>query len=272
MAGGGWLVLLSAILLGWAAGSLAAVAVHRATFLPPQPIDPSAKKFRVIMDRTVSDAPVGRGPWSEREEGASYSLLEEWIARLGYVTQRRYGQEALDGDMLVVICPRKPVSQEFREGVERFVADGGKLLVIDSPDNPSSRDSSLLWPFGLSVSYDTSRQGQLTMAGGWPAVKADWAAETQGGTPFMWVDGLPVAARQRYGKGEVMVIGCGSAFDDTSLGVTWSEKATPDVLARSEMLFACVRALATGQPIAPPGEGTKSQIPNPKETPMNKAQ
>jgi hypothetical protein len=90
------------------------------------------------------------------------------------------------------------------------------------------------------------------MAGGWPAVEADWAVETHGGTPFMWVDTLPVATRQAYGQGEVMVIGCGSAFDDASLGLNWMLKATPDVLARSEMLFAFIRALATGQPIGPP--------------------
>ena len=274
-------LLLATILLGWTAGCLAAVAVHRSTFLPPEPTD---RKFRVVIDRTVSDVPLGRGAFSEGEEGAGYGLLEQWIARLGYVTQRRSGREVLDGDMVVVICPDKAVSQEFREGLVEYVAGGGKLLVIDSPDNPGSTASSLLWPFGLSVSHDTSRKGQLTMAGNpgtmrsmvadgaRPAVEADWAGETQGGTPFMWVDGLAVAARQPYGQGEVMVIGCGSAFDDASLGVTWMLKATPDVQARSQMLFAFVRALATGQPIAPPGESTKSQTPNPKEIPMTKAQ
>ena len=255
------LVLLAAALLGWTAGCMAAVTVHRATFLPPEPKD---RKVRVVIDRTVSDVPLGRGAFSEGPPDAAYGLLEQWIGRLGYVTQRRRGPEVLDGDMVVVLCPHKSVSEEFREGLVRYVEGGGRLLVIDDVDNARTTANSLLWPFGLSVHHDTGRQGLLNLAG-WPVTEVGPAGRTEGGTPFLSIDGVPVAARQRYGQGEVMVLGCGAAFDDASLGAVPDESclitATPAVRARSDMLFAIVRALATGQPIAPPPQ---SWVPSPK--------
>jgi len=148
----------------------------------------------------------------------------------------------------VILCPRKSVPQDFREGLVKYVAGGGKLLVIDSPDSVGSTANSLLWPFGMAVSHASSRPGSLGLAGGWPAVAMDGACEVQGGTPFAWVDGLPVAASKTHGDGAVMAIGFGSALNDLSLGLTWMADATPEVRTRSELLFALVRALATGQP------------------------
>ena len=72
------------------------------------------------------------------------------------------------GDVLVVVCPTKSVSEEFRAGLIDYVADGGKLLVIDSPDVVGSTANSLLWPFGMSVDHSASRKGKLALAGGWP--------------------------------------------------------------------------------------------------------
>jgi hypothetical protein len=59
---------------------------------------------------------------------------------------------------------------------------------------------------------------------------------------------MPVAGSKTHGKGAVMAIGFGSALNDSSLGLTWMADATPEVRTRSELLFALVRALATGQP------------------------
>ena len=238
-------LLLAAALLGWTSGSAAAVLTHRLSLPPPEPATP---KLRVVIDRTVSDAPLAHGAYIDKEDGTGYGLFEQWIARLGYFTERRSGREAFEGDMLVVVCPRKSVPQEFRDGLVKYVADGGKLLVVDSPDSAGSTANSLLWPFGMDINHAGSREGTLGLAGGWPGVAVDAACEVQGGTPFAWVDGLPVAARKDCGNGAVMAIGFGSALNDSSLGLTWMADATPEVQTRSELLFALVRALATGQP------------------------
>jgi hypothetical protein len=46
-----------------------------------------------------------------------------------------------------------------------------------------------------------------------------------------------------------MAVGFGSALNDANLGLTWGADLTPEVRTRSELLFALVRALATGRPV-----------------------
>lgn len=243
------LVLLGAGWLGWTAGSGAAAWNHRLAMPPPVPIQP---KFQVIIDRTVSDVPLALGAYNEQQDGTGYGLLEQWIARLGYVTARRSGPAALAGDMLVVICPRKSVTDQFRQGLVNYVEQGGKLLVIDSPYSAGSTANSLLWPLGLGVSHARSREGKLVVSGDWPGIEASLACEISGGTPLAWVDGLPVAATASFGHGSVMAIGFGSELNDAGLGYTWMAQPDPEAMIRSDLLFAMVRHLATGEPISPP--------------------
>jgi len=256
-----WLVVLAATLLGWTAGCAAVVATHRVCLPPPEKMDPG---FHVVIDRTVSDAPLSIGAYKERPDGTGYGLFEQWIGRLGYFTQRRSGPAVFDGDMVVVICPRKSVPEGFREGLADYVASGGKLLVIDSPDSVGSTANGLLWPLGMNVSHANSREGKLGLAGGWPGIPVGFACEVQGGTPFLWVDGLPVAARKTHGRGTVMVVGFGAALNDSSLGSTWMIKPTPEARTRSELVFALVRALATGEPVSAPPTTPKDQKPAPE--------
>ncbi len=243
------LLLLAAALLGWSAASAAVACVHRTAMPPPEPAD---SMFRVVIDRTVSDVPLALGAYNEDKEGAGYGLLEQWIPRLGYFTMRRTGREAFGGQMLVVICPRRSVSREFREGLQRYVAGGGRLLVIDSPDSAGSTANSLLWPFGLAVSHADSREGELALSRGGPGIPVSAACRVSGGTPLAWVGDMPVAARTAYDGGAVMAIGFGSALNDAALGFNWMAEPDVDALTRSDLLFALVRALATGRPIIQP--------------------
>jgi len=258
VAGGAWLsrrrgvgglVMLAAALLGWTASSLAVNQVHRVEMPPPEPIE---NMTRVVLDRTVSAVPLSRGGFTEKN-GLGYGLLEQWIPRLGYFTARRSGQEALTGDALVVICPTRSVTREFRDAVVDYVASGGRLLVIDSPDSAgSTANSRLLWPFGLTVSHAASRPGKLTMAGDWPGIEVEGACKVGGGTPLARVDQIPVAARTSYGQGTVVAIGFGSLLNDDSLGHSWMEEPTDEVLARAEVLFALVRNLVEDTPVVQP--------------------
>ena len=57
-----------------------------------------------------------------------------------------------------------------------------------------------------------------------------------------------------------MAIGFGSDVNNANLGFVWMVKPTPEVLVRSELLFALIGTLATDQPVvAPPGSGTRSE-------------
>jgi hypothetical protein len=171
---------------------------------------------------------------------------------------RRQGAAALAGDVLVVICPGKSVPHEFREGLVRYVEQGGKLLVLDSPGNPTSTANSLLWPFGLSMLRAQRWQGQLSLGPDWPNVQVEQAYEIAGGEPVATLGPRPVVATAEYGKGRVMAAGCGNLLKDAKLGfaqaghAAWMADPDDDVRLRNQVLFALVRSLVTNEPAEAP--------------------
>ncbi len=246
--------VVGAGLTGITAGSVAVMAFHRQAMPVLEPVRPM---IRIVLDRTVSDVPLSRGGFTQ-EDGLGYGLFEQWIPRLGYFTARRSGTAAFQGDALVIICPQKSVGEEYRKALVEFVSNGGKLLVLDSPEISGSTANSLLWPFGLGVDHSASREGKLGLKDGWPGIKVQAVCEISGGEPFMWVDGLPVASRVAFGKGRVMAVGFASLMNDSSLGGHWMAEPNPDMLTRSDLLFTLVRALIEdSEVLAPPPRNEK---------------
>jgi len=244
---GAWIVLLAAGTCGWVAASLAVNAAHRWAMPPPECLRP---QVRVVVDRTTSSAPLSKGAYIH-EDGEGYGLLEQWIARLGCYTVRQEGEDAFSGDVLVVLCPNtnKSVTPEFREQLTRYVAEGGRLLVVDSPENIGSTAYSLLSPFGLAVHHDRSLKGTLALPDKRPGVDVEQACGVVGGRPLVWLDKLSVAATAQYGKGAVMAIGFGSLWNDKRMGETWMMEPQPDVKARYDVLFSLLRPLIEGKPL-----------------------
>ena len=107
---GMWLVLLAAGTCGWVAASLAVAAAQRWAMPVPECVRPERC---VVIDRTISTVPLSRAH-DTQGDGEGYGLLEQWIARLGCYTVRKEGPEAFSGDALVVICPSRSVTDEFR--------------------------------------------------------------------------------------------------------------------------------------------------------------
>ncbi len=245
---GAWLSLLAAALLGWSAGSACAAATHACALPVPDNIRPLE---HVVIDRTVSETPQSLGAFI-RGEGAGYGLMEQWIPRLGYLTSRRKGDDAFSGDALVVLCPTRSASKQYRDRLVRFVSEGGKLLVVDSPENEGSTANSLLWPFDMGVSHAEPRRGLLKLPGDWPSIPLEAACEVTGGRPIATVNGLPVAATLNYNKGQVMVIGFGSLFNDASMGYNWMVEPDAATRTRFDLLFELVRSLMSGRPVAKP--------------------
>ena len=249
---GAWLSLLVAGLFGWTVGAMAVAGVHRWAMPMPKAVRPME---RVMIDRTVSEVPLCRGGFIQDEQGRGYGLLEQWIPRLGYFIARRSGQQAFSGDALVVICPTKSVTRQFRQRLVDYVARGGKVLVVDALGSVGSTANSLLWPFGMTVNHAAAPQGKLALADGWPGVELEGACQITGGEPFMWVDGTPVAARTppgKYGKGSVTAIGFGTLFDDESMGGHWMQVPDAPTFLRYQVLFAVIRGVVEDQPVAPP--------------------
>ncbi len=257
-----WLVLLAAGTCGWVLASVAVAGLHRRSMPVPKTVRPMV---RAVIDRTVSQVPLSKGAYIQGE-GEGYGMAEQWISRLGYYTIRRSGAGAFSGDLLVVICPSRSVTQEFRRRLVDYVAGGGKLLVIDSPKNAASTANSLLWPFGLSVLFDQPWRGRLSLGEGWPIVPVELAYEIAGGRPVGRLGQRPVAAVTSYGKGRVMAVGFGSLFNDKNMGYTWTADPKEEMLQRYDVLFALVRSLLTGKPAPPPAR----RKPEGKEPPREK--
>jgi hypothetical protein len=270
-----WLVLLAAAICGWVLAVEGVAALHRWSMPMPKIIKPMT---RVVIDRTVSDALLSKGAYTQGD-GIGYGMMEQLIGRLGYYTIRQEGEDSFSGDALVVICPDRPVEAPFRERLERYVAEGGKLLVFDSPENAGSTANSLLWPFGLSIQHKQPWQGTLTMSANWPGMEISEANEVVGGRAVGKLGERPVAAIARHGKGTVMAVGFSSLFIDKNMGdaAMWTVEPDAAMRLRYEVLYALVRLLVENKPIAPtpatgeipagestsPGEDgkTKNKIP-----------
>ncbi len=243
------LLWLAALLCGWAVGSVATASVHRWAMPGPKVVRPLG---RVVIDREVSRVPLSKGAFPVDADGQGYGLLETSIPRLGNYTVRCTGDDVFSGDMLVVICPTGSVDEQYRQRLQRYVADGGMLLVIDSPENKSSTANSLLWPFGLSMPFDQPWQGTLTLTDDWPKLRITQAWEVVGGTPVARLGPRPVAAMTQYHKGTAMAVGFGSVLNDARLGGSWTVEPSGEVQQRYQVLFALLRELITGErPRAP---------------------
>jgi len=230
---------------------------------------------RIVIDRTVSDVPLSKGAYIEGD-GVGYGLLEQWIGRLGYYTIRLEGKDAFSGKALVVICPDLKVTASFSEQLKRYVAEGGKLLVFDSPENAKSTANSLLKPFGLSIKQEQPVKGALTMVDKWPGIDVPQALEVVGGRPVARIGERTVAAIAQHGKGTVLAVGFSSMLNDKLMGgeAQWMVEPDAALRLRYEVLYALVRLLVENKPIAPPGVSainesgkSKSQLQLP-ELPM----
>ena len=187
-----WLLLPPARSAGrWLAGGRCRAAAGHADPRMPPP------QHCVVIDRAGLRRTAFQGR-ADPGDGQGYGLLEQWIARLDCYTVREEGADEFSGDVLAVLCPSRPVTDDFRRRLIRYVAAGGKLLVIDSPENQGSTADGLLAPFGLSIRRDQSWKGRLThgepaFAGWRPAVDIDFAWQVPA-APMATLGQLPVAA------------------------------------------------------------------------------
>jgi hypothetical protein len=281
------LVIVAAGVFGWAAAAVAVGAAQRWAMPVPECLRPQPC---VVIDRALSAVPLSEGEKTQGE-GKGYGLLEQWIARLDCYTIRKDGNDGADefsGDLLAVLCPSRPVTDDFRRRLCRYVAAGGKLLVIDSPENKNSTADDLLAPLGLSIRRDRLLKGRLEEKGRparstgilpvpekhgpdaratgpgasplLPAVDVEAAWQVTGGEPIAAIGGLPVAATAVFGRGSVAAVGFGSLWNDQRMGEHWMLEPTPVVRARYEVLFGLLRPLLHGPSAVP-------AVPSPRGKP-----
>lgn len=261
-----WLLLLAAGACGWVIASLAVAAVGQSTMPVPVP-EADRTLTHVVVDRTLSDVPLSNGAFI-RGEGEGYGMFEQWIPRMGCYLTRESGPASFSGNALVVICPSRSVSREFRQRLVQYVREGGKLLLVDAPENTASTANSLLWPFGLSIHHDQLARGELIIDGQWPGIEIgrepergrERACKVTGGRAIAHLGETPVGAvaHDKKGKGIVLAVGFGSIFNDTGMGyvgarAVWAMQPSANVLfttdtyVRYNTQFALLRTLLGGE-------------------------
>ncbi len=166
---------------------------------------------------------------------------------------RNAASRSQPADLLVITYPREEPSAEYLERLERYVSDGGKLLVIDSADNRGDADSSrstanaLLERFGLALDEESSLSGTLTsdqLSGGVPVEKA---TAVRGGEPFAAISGKTVGAWTRHGDGAVYVVGFGTRFSDLNMGVTGDTIPDDEMRKVYDLEFNLLRWIVEGR-------------------------
>jgi len=257
------LILLAAGSCGWAISLPMLNAWHRWNIPQPTPLRPERC---IVIDRTLSDVPLSKGPYSEGG-GRGYGLLEQWFARLDAHTVRLQGAEVFSGDVLAVIYPSRSVSDEYLERLRDYVSFGGKLLVIDSPENAGSTANSLLQPFGLLMHMERTWKGRLTVSDALPQVEVARAWEVVGGRPVGRLGARCVIAEKEFDRGRVLVIGCGSLWNDKQMGETWMLEPDDATRRRYEVLFGLLRPFFEGRAIVP----AEKELPPPPDSPLSEA-
>ncbi len=260
--GSAWLVLVAAAACGWTVGSTATAALQAREMPLPTP-EADRRLPCVVIDRTTSQAPLAKGPDNDDRAGRGFGLLEQAISRLGYRTVRAVGDDVFQGDAVVMIYPIRPITEAFRKRLAEYVNGGGRLLVMDAGVNEvPSTSNQILRPFGLSLNYTMSWQGELVLVEPWPRNQVDFAWEVIGGQSVGTLNGeRTVCAVVPCGKGVVMAISFGNMFNDKNLGNDCWHTPGPAERARYDVLFALLRRLVEDKPIVAPAKGMNPAEP-----------
>ena len=239
----------STVLIAVAAGSFLLTApivrtIHRAGM--PVPLADESQITRVIFDRTVSDAWLPNGSFIDGKP-SGFAIFERWILRLGYFIGRGEEEDALRGDLLVVVNPGKPVTPRFRQQVTDYVEQGGKLLVLDSTAYEASTANDLLEPFDMAFEEGDGMDGSMTNDHDWPTVPVERVRQVRGGKPFLHVAGKAAGSVASYGEGKVYVAGCSDRFSDAKMGVTGDTIPDAELRKVYDVEYALFRWILDGQ-------------------------
>lgn len=199
---------------------------------------------QVNIDRSVSDVPLSRNGFVDGTD-QGFGIFERWMLRLGYFTSRRGDDDLWNGDLVVVLRPRLAVDRSYCDRMEKYVREGGNVLVVDSA-GMGSTTNTLLKPFGLSINTASAVSGMLQTEQDWSCVPVSNVATTTGGQPFAWVDEQPVGTVMRHGDGSVTVIGIADRFCDAEMGRSGDVIPDEPLQQLYELQFALVRRIVEG--------------------------
>ncbi len=210
--------LIAASLTGWATDSLS----KKAHPLP----EPRRPIPYVNFEREHSDyfLPVLR---LEQDQDKSFLTFYVWMQRVGAVPREieDFSRAVSGADPVVIIDPAVDFTAEESSQLRGFLERGGRALLINSADNPSSVPQKLLDPYGLrlmTVSGTQDSLHNLTLQDRYfPLVINGKFQYIQGGNAFLTSNqGNIIGVEKAVGSGRLYVLSCGHLFRNKFYGQT----------------------------------------------------
>jgi hypothetical protein len=234
--------------VGLAAAASGAIASR--SYPPPSPHTPYTS---VVLEAEHSRFFLPIRQLLGGTDGEHFLSFYIWIQRVGWVpsvTNRL--EEALQAapEVLVLLRPREPFTEEETRAVQRYVEGGGSLLLLDDAVLSGSTSNGLLEPFGMQMSVAPSAPADSTDAGfmlldrgGHAVMKVESFQPITGGTALLaTADGRAAVAARQVGRGAVLVCGAAHLFSTEHMGHT-SAVPTPRQLQIYELEYWLLRAV-----------------------------
>lgn len=271
-------LVVAGLVAGLAAGT---AGVRLAGDLPPP--EPRVRVPRIVFDRSISDLVIPSV--LTVDDSLDPVALDSFLVaaqRVGYWPRlggRRLRDEMRDTDVIVLFHPKRAPSARELEALRRFVAAGGRLLVVDGllPGGRHARE--VLMPFGLETHVEalTRRAVEVGMeaaGGGTDAAEAAAASAADmsaagdpetadlgllrpvltawGGRPVLEdEEGRPVFTVRRFGRGFVGLLSDSFAISKTALGSRFTDNPSPRQRANLETAYLVLRRMGESLPLRP---------------------
>jgi hypothetical protein len=241
-------VALGALFLAAAVGPWASLKLAEASYRLPQP---HTEYTHIAFESEHSRMLLPTAPTASPPD-ASYQTFYVWTQRLGYVPSFSPTlEEALaQATVLVLVDPYRPLApSEFRD-VERFVAQGGRILAIAEPRGQGEAftyANQILSAFGLGIEARRPTTGVVYNASGEAQRPLQVSGVVTGGEPILTLEGqAPIASLARHGDGIVIATAFAQPFNDQQMGTT-SVVPTAQQRFLFEIEFWLLRGLVEGQ-------------------------
>ncbi|MEW5803005.1 MAG: DUF4350 domain-containing protein [bacterium] len=209
---------------------------------------PRARKdfFRIALESEHSSLFL---PVSRLADASDKSFLTffVWTQRLGYVPCLNPSlEEALrQGTSIVLIDPVKDFRPEEISGIKNYLSSGGRVFLMDSPQNRQSTSNQLLNEFDMTIDFQNKVSGGIFDEARSALGEFDQdACQVRGGKALLTDrEGKAALSMKNYGDGLIAVFGASHLFRDESLGNT---SMVPDEYQRllGEMEFWIFESLA----------------------------
>lgn len=170
--------------------------------------------------------------------------------RIGYYpfTGRTLQADLSDAGILVIINPRKQFDTEENSRIKEYLEKGGKLLVMDTPDNGGSTADELLASFGMKINREKSATvPSLYAPSGMGTAPPNRASVIEGGEPLLRsAEGDPILSMVKVGNGSVAALTFSRLFTNPPMGGSYRVVPNQQQRAIYELEFNLLKGLGEG--------------------------